>query len=337
MGFNSAKKQTIILYLLEKIDQKDERISEKVSETFDVNQNTIHRYINELLDDIIIKRIKRGQYELIKNEYVYELSRSKGELDSDTYAFDKCLHEHIKDLPENVVAIWSYSFSEMINNVMDHSGAEHVRIEIEQDYLNTWVVIGDDGVGIFRKIKEYFKFSTLDEAINELFKGKLTTDPRNHSGEGIFFSSKLMDSFIVFSDDKIFTNNKYDDSFIADLSEKGIKGTGVLMGLSNYTNKRAKDVFDQYADVDGGFTKTSIPLKNMFGSSPVSRSQAKRLCNRLDRFEEVVLDFAGITWMGQGFAHQLFVVFANEHPNIKLIPINMNEDVTRMHVHVLRG
>ena len=95
--------------------------------------------------------------------------------------------------------MWSYAFSEMINNVMDHSQAENVKIIIEQDYINTHVAILDDGIGIFKKIKEHFGFSTLDEAICELFKGKLTTDMENHSGEGIFFSSKMMDGFFIVS------------------------------------------------------------------------------------------------------------------------------------------
>ena len=38
--------------------------------------------------------------------------------------------------------------------------------------------------------------------------------------------------------------------------------------------------------------------------------------------------------MGQGFAHQLFVVFANSHPDMVITPVNMNEDVTKMYNHV---
>lgn len=110
--------------------------------------------------------------------------------------------------------------------------------------------------------------------------------------------------------------------------------SSVIMGLSNYMHKDPKEVFDLYANVDGGFTKTKIPIKNIFDTSPVSRSQAKRVCNRLERFHEVVIDFEGVQWMGQGFAHQIFVVFAKEHPDIVIMPINMNEDVTKMYNHV---
>lgn len=334
MKFSENRKQTIKRYILEKISQKSPSISKTVAETFGVNPSTIHAYMNELVEEQVIRKIKRGEYALVSHEYVYSLKRSAGDLNSDIYAFEACLSNHLRTFDTNIIDIWSYAFSEMINNVMDHSMAENVRIIVNQDYMNTCVMIFDDGVGIFKKIQDHFKLASLDEAICELFKGKLTTDTENHSGEGIFFSSKLMDEFFIISSGKVFTNNKYDDSRIIDITTSGQKGTCVFMELSNYSHKTSKEVFDTYANIDGGFVKTRIPLKNIFDSSPVSRSQAKRVCNRLEKFKEVIVDFSEVTWMGQGFAHQLFVVFANNHPEIVITPINMNEDVTKMYNHV---
>lgn len=335
MKFNEEKKHSIIIYLLEKIAQDAPAISKSVSETFHVNQATIHTYINELVEQGVIKKIKRGQYELVDTEYIYHLKRSNGDLDTDIYAFNQYLYKHIEALPVNVQEIWNYTFSEMINNVMDHSAAENVKIIIQQNYLKTNVLISDDGVGIFKKIKDYFHYASIDEAICELFKGKLTTDAENHSGEGIFFSSKMMDDFFIVSSGKIFTNNRYDNSRIIDLAAENLAGTCVIMELSNFTHKNPKEVFDLYANVDGGFVRTKVPLKNIFDTAPVSRSQAKRVCNRLERFKEVIIDFDGVQWMGQGFAHQLFVVFARNHEEIDITPINMNEDVTKMYNHVM--
>ena len=98
MRINPEKKKSIIIYLLEKIRQKDDGISKSVVEAFSVNQNTIHTYINELVNDNIIRRIKRGQYELVKETYEYNLDRENGDLDTDTYAFEYCLREHISHL-----------------------------------------------------------------------------------------------------------------------------------------------------------------------------------------------------------------------------------------------
>lgn len=333
MKFNSEKKNSIIMYILDKIAQDTASLSKTVAEALNISPNTVHNYLSELQKDGIIIKSTRGKYQLVTRHFEYHLKRSQGHLNSDTYAYDACLHEHIKDFPDNVQRIWSYGFSEMINNVMDHSGAENLDIIIEQDFLCTYAMIIDDGIGIFEKIREHFSLPGLDEAICELFKGKLTTDEVNHSGEGIFFTSKMMDTFFIISDGKIFTTTKYDNDRILDV-EKVSSGTCVMMSLSNFTHKVPSEVFDLYSNEDGSFNKTKIPLKNIFDSAPISRSQAKRICNRLDRFKEVILDFEDLTWMGQGFAHQLFVVYQNAHPDITLIPINMNESVANMYAHV---
>ena len=333
MRFKEEQKERIIFYLLEKIKQGKENISRTVSEEFGINQATVHSYLNELMNSGVIRRVKRGEYTLVVSEYEYTLHRSEGDLDTDTYAFERCLKEHIADLPQNVRGIWAYAFSTMVNNVMDHSEAETMRVIIRRDYLDTQALILDDGIGIFEKIRSHFRMKSLDEAIQELFKGKLTTDEKNHSGEGIFFTSKLMDEFFILSDGKVFTNNRYDVSQVFDLPEMA-GGTGVFMQLSNFTTKNSQEVFDMFSNVDGGFTKTRIPIKNMFDADPVSRSQAKRVCNGLNRFREVEIDFSGVDWMGQGFAHQIFVVFQNEHPEIRLIPINMSNGVARMYAHI---
>ncbi|MBE7013785.1 MAG: DUF4325 domain-containing protein [Ruminococcaceae bacterium] len=336
MKFNDEKKKSIILYLLEKIEQKEVNPSQIVSEAFNINRNTVHTYINQLVSENVIKRVKRGIYELIETTYEYSFSRSKEEIKNETHIYNLTLKQHIEEFSSNIQEIWEYAFSEMVNNVIDHSEAKNMIIIIKKNFLNTRVFIADNGIGIFEKIKNYFELPTLDDAICELFKGKLTTDKANHSGEGIFFSSKLMDNFAIFSDDKIFTTDKFHSSNIISFpNEKDSAATVVMMKLSNYSHKKSKEVFDKYSDVDGGFTKTIIPLKNVFDASPVSRSQARRILSSLDKFKEIVLDFDMIEWIGQGFAHQIFVVFKNQQPQIQIIPVNMNEDVTKMYYHVI--
>ena len=329
------KKRDIILYILNKIEQNDKSISKSVSENFSINQNTVHTYINELVNENIIRRIKRGTYELVttKNEYSFNIKEEN--IKSDVYIYSHYIEGFIKETGENIKKIWIYVLSEMLNNVLEHSEAENLRVTIEKNYLNSKVIFWDDGIGIFNKIKNYFDYDEIDEAVYELFKGKLTTDKKNHSGEGIFFSSRIMDKFVIVSSNKVFSSNKYDDNMFLNLLDDEFDGTCVLMELSNFSNKKMNDVFGTYTDEVGDFTKTSIPMKNIFDASPISRSQAKRVCDRLENFKEVVFDFSDVEWMGQGFAHQVFVVFSNQNPKIKLIPINMNEDVKKMYNHVM--
>jgi hypothetical protein len=70
-----------------------------------------------------------------------------------------------------------------------------------------------------------------------------------------------------------------------------------------------------------------IPLH---GDDWVSRSQAKRILVQLDPSEEVFLDFSGIESIGQAFADEVFRVSGANHPNVKVLAHNANEQVNQM-------
>ena len=332
MSLSADKAEQLKLYLLEKIAQKQSAVARKTAQAFDVTPATVYRYLDRLERDGVLQKLKRDEYVLTTKTERALLDRSNPIFTSEDAIYAQYVRPYLKSPPANVRGIWEYLCGEIINNVIDHSQAEHLEITVIQDYLNTCVQIADDGVGIFEKIRAFLGLTDLEEAVGELFKGKLTTDSAHHSGEGIFFSSRLADEFVIFSSGLVFTHNRFENDKL--LNELPANGTVVRMTLSNFSRKQAKDVFDQYADSDSGFSKTQIPLQQYFESNPVSRSQAKRLCSRLDRFKEVILDFTGLDWVGQGFAHQLFVVFQNEHPDIRLLPMGMTEDVEKMIRHV---
>jgi hypothetical protein len=50
----------------------------------------------------------------------------------------------------------------------------------------------------------------------------------------------------------------------------------------------------------------------------------------LSKFEMIILDFDKVPTVGQAFADEIFRVFRNKYPKIKVIPINMNESVEFM-------
>ncbi|HDR1867395.1 TPA: STAS-like domain-containing protein [Pasteurella multocida] len=107
------------------------------------------------------------------------------------------------------------------------------------------------------------------------------------------------------------------------------------MEIANNSTKELTEVFEQFTS-GLNFSKTLVPVKlaQIEGFTLMSRSQAKRLVTRFEKFSDVLLDFKDVQIVGQGFADQLFRVFKNEHPNVNLIPINMSEDVEFMVRHV---
>lgn len=51
-------------------------------------------------------------------------------------------------------------------------------------------------------------------AILELSKGKFTSDPARHSGEGIFFTSRMCDKFEILSKGLFFSGHDGSDYFM---------------------------------------------------------------------------------------------------------------------------
>lgn len=254
--------------------------------------------------------------------------------------WDKLIKPHMQDLPPNVRSICFYGFTEMLNNAMDHSEGSSVRIGFHRTATEVKIAIQDDGVGIFHKIATTLHLEDERHAVLELSKGKLTTDPKRHSGEGIFFTSRMFDDFFIASGPwrLICTQGK---SWLFDAQEGWVKsdkgpipGTLVSLRLDVSTTRTMESVFEQFAgeDEDFGFTRTRVPvaLAQYGNENLVSRSQAKRLLARFDRFKEVVLDFQNVAMIGQAFADEVFRVFQSQHPEVRLSWHNAEEPVARM-------
>src|SRR2546430_17657923 len=65
-----------------------------------------------------------------------------------------------------------------------------MRVRLKRTAVNVEIAIIDNGVGIFKKIQRAMKFSSERYAPLAPAKGKLTTEPAHHTGEGTFFTSK---------------------------------------------------------------------------------------------------------------------------------------------------
>lgn len=305
------------------------------AEKFGCSRQAVHKHLQRLIADGSVNeggQTRNKSYSLAPlTSWNKQYQLSAGLAEDAVWRED--ISALLGKLPENVLSIWHYGFTEMFNNVIDHSGAGVVSIGLSKTAASTTITIYDDGVGIFKKIQA--ALSLLDErhAVLELAKGKFTTDPSNHSGEGIFFASRMFDEFVI-SSGEVYFSHQFDakeDWILQSSSASG--GTLVQMELHNHTARTTKKVFDKFtSDDDYGFTKTVVPVKLMrYGDDNlVSRSQARRLLARFDRFKTVVLDFSGVTSIGQAFADEIFRVFKNKNPGVEILPIRSSPEVKKM-------
>ena len=237
------------------------------------------------------------------------------------------------NLKPNITNIAAHGFTEMVNNSIDHSSGTSVFIAASQTDKSLTLVVADNGIGIFEKISAALNLADKRQALFELSKGKFTTDPSKHSGEGVFFTSRMFDYYEIEANGLQFSHDEK-HAFLMEEPSPFVKGTAVFMRIALDSERTTSDVFNQFmnAPEDFDFSKTIVPMKlaRLGDEQLISRSQAKRLIARFDRFKKVILDFKSVNEIGQAFADELFRVYANEHPQVELSPVNMSEQVEKM-------
>ncbi|MFH1479086.1 MAG: DUF4325 domain-containing protein [Candidatus Omnitrophota bacterium] len=231
------------------------------------------------------------------------------------------------DIPENIGDILSYAFTEMLNNAIEHSGSKNIDLTMQNDKKEVRFSILDRGVGIFNNIMNKKGLHNELEAIQDLTKGKLSTMPESHSGEGIFFTSKAASILKIqsFTKDLIF-DNIAQDIFVSD--RRRFIGTKVVFSIRLDSKEKLEDIFRAYTDDSFQFSRTRVTVKlYKMGSEHISRSQARRILVGLDRFKEITLDFKDVKTVGQAFADEIYRVWKTNNPKINIIHKNANENI----------
>jgi anti-sigma regulatory factor (Ser/Thr protein kinase) len=329
-----ARGQEIRGFILANIEKNSSDIAHLVGENFGISRQAANKHLRNLVTEGALVPEGKTRYRRYKLAALFEWHKLYvlgPEIEEDL-VWSRDVSYELGNLPKNVMDIWHFCITEMFNNAIDHSGAKTVVVKIAKTAANTQIMLMDDGIGIFKKIQSAMNLTDERHAVLELAKGKLTTDPKGHTGQGIFFTSRVLDSFDILSRGVFFTHTfGVDEDWILERQDTG--GTTVFMKLNNHSARTDKQIFDQFSSgEDYGFTKTVVPVRlAQYGDDKlISRSQAKRLLARVDRFKTVLFDFKAVETVGQAFADEIFRVFAQGHPKIEIIPINATPQVQQM-------
>jgi anti-sigma regulatory factor (Ser/Thr protein kinase) len=237
-------------------------------------------------------------------------------------------------LPPAVNRMVQHAFSELLNNAIDHSGGTHVTVSLRQTASHAQLLVSDNGCGLFQNIAEAFAIDNPQLAMLELSKGKLTSQPRRHSGQGLFFTSRLAEVFDLHANDTAFQKRAWDGQGWHRQRALKHEGTSVYASFALDT-PRTLDAVRKAHSRDGlgaGFERTVVPLRLLTSavSGLESRAQARRIGARLSEFQRVELDFSGVPDIGHAFADELLRVLAHEVPAVELVPLNMSPAVAAM-------
>lgn len=326
---NSALRE----FLLRSIPQHPKDIATVAVDKFGLTRQVVNRALKSLTDEGLV--VPSGKTS--GRRYVLAVKRDQAtfplEAAEEHLIWSEWVAPQLEGINRNIWDICQYAVTEMVNNAIDHSEGSWVVITVERTAVSVQIMIQDDGVGLFEKIKSSFHLEDDQHAALELVKGKLTTDPARHSGEGIFFTSRAVDHFVTLSSRVYFSHTSKDEDWLIETSDR-IPGTLINLTIDAFTSRTLREVFDRFtSDHDNySFNVTHVPvdLAVVGEHNLISRSQAKRLTARFNRFERVVLDFAGVHKVGQAFADEVFRVYALQHPAVDIVPIRAEPEVMTM-------
>ena len=327
--------------ILETVKKQGRVTTAEIADKTNYSRAYVQRYLKNLVEDgtiALMGKANQAHYILAAQKNLQNLSplRIHKIIKNQGIAEDKVLKE-IKEqssifklINNNVASITDYAFTEMLNNAIEHSLSEKIDVLIIKTSRDIRFTVTDWGIGIFNNIMKKNNLPSTMEAIQDLLKGKETTLPEAHSGEGIFFTSKIADFFTIRSfDKKIVFDNILQDIYVKDI--KSVKGTRVDFKIVLKSKKELPDIFSKYTDNSFEFSKTGVKVKLYHQNVDyVSRSQARRLLAGLEKFKTIELDFQDVKTIGQAFADEIFRVWQSGHKNVHFIVINTNENIDLM-------
>jgi biotin operon repressor len=336
-------KETILSHAKE----KGKVYAADLTSQFSISRQYINRLINDLIKSGELLKIghTRGAYyvlpeyaeqhpEIVQAGYKNTFQNKDLEEDKILAEVERALPE-LQTLPRNINSIFRFAFTEMLNNAIEHSQSETVTVGVSLLGKLLSFKIEDKGIGVFRNVMQQNHLASELEAIQDILKGKATTQPTNHSGEGIFFTSKCPDLFLLDSYGyQLITDNLISDVFIKQVAKIN-QGTQVSFRIHKDSNRQIIDVFNAFTDAESengfAFDKTVVKIKLFaLGTEYISRSQARRVLADLEKFKVIHFDFDRVEMVGQAFADEIFRVFHNRHPEIRIEVENMNEVVKFM-------
>lgn len=302
-----------------------------VARALKISRQAAHRHLRKLARSGVV--VSRGagrssRWELASSERTFRYAIS-GLAEDRVWDDITRATPAVTTLSPEARSIAAYATTEMLNNAIDHSRSKTVDVRVESKKEGITFEIVDHGVGAFETVRAKLKLANEREALAEISKGKTTTMPERHSGEGIFFTSKAVSRFELDANGIAWVVDNTRMDFTV---EKGTtkRGTRVRLVVPRKPKRTLRAVFDEYT-VDDAFARTRAVVRLFaLGTDFVSRSEARRMLAGLERFREVVFDFARVAAIGQGFADEVFRVWRASHPSIVVSVENATEDVAFM-------
>ena len=325
--------------ILESLSESPQNPSRDIRERFGISKQSVTKRLQSLVTKGLIGSIGqgRGKKYLLpsgKLEMLWSESTSHLQAEGEDMVFREHVEPRLTNLPTNVRNILQHIFTEMLNNVIDHSKSARATIRLGELDNCVQAEIVDDGIGVFASIRSGFSLENAIEAVGEILKGRRTTDPTRHAGEGLFFSMRLADTFSISANGVLFQFDSSLDDWSIQEPQTAEKGTVITFSVEKKSERSMEEVFRRHTDDNFQFVRNRPffvePYVLKARGTMISRSEAKRFIAGAEDASSIIIDFARVGTIGQGFADEIFRIWARNHPEVELQIRNANAFIQMM-------
>lgn len=334
----ATRAQEIRSFIIENLANHPKDIVATTAQSFEVTRMTVHRHLNRLLKDkkIVKTGTTKGASYFLKTSLDKTLIFQIAPETKADAVWGEFMQDSFSRLPQAVQEICRYGFLEIFNNACRYSGGKGIVVKTvwKKDSLELSVI--DDGEGVFQNVQKALGLDDIRESVLHLAKGNFSTQPKEHSGRGLFLVARLFDVFGLFSGGLFYCkDNLGDDWYLEKTKTAKSKGTRVSMAIRFDCRRTLQQVLTKYASKPDGpdaidNTEILIKLSQMEDEPYISRVQARRVLAGAEKFSRVVLDFQNVPTVGQAFVEEVFREFPARHPDVALETTHTNEDVRFM-------
>ena len=324
-------------FILDNLSQHRRDIIYAAIKRFGVSRQAVLKHMHTLINDkqVVAHGKTRDRFYELRPQVNYNKTIPINNKFSTQLVISKNILPNIVSLPKNLVEIIQFSITALLNNISDHSEATKLYLKLYLTYDDFHMVINDNGKGIFGHINSILNLNSIQSAVFELAKGRVTTDKENHSGDELNAVIHLFDMALIESNGIFLKFINKTSSFTSGSSMQQ-KGTRIHLKINPDSKRTCGKTFKKLFDIQHRYTSIPVSILRQNKNEQInSRNQAKSILSNLNNVRKIKFDFNNVDLIGPAFADELIRGLNKKEKAIEIQWINSNEMIDIMMSHAV--
>jgi DNA-binding transcriptional ArsR family regulator len=211
-------------FLLAEVDAHPRDLVRLAVARFGISRQAVHGHLNRLLGDGLLHAAGRTQARRYRVAVVAEHhdTLDRASMQRADEAWRERFAPALDGLRANVLEIARFGFTEVVRNVLEHSGAPSLSARVRRTAASIEIRIADRGSGIFRHLEQESRVDEALEAALAIVKG---------NRRGLATVARAFDSLLVAAGNQLLHREERDGRESWRLEAIGARVTGTTVGM----------------------------------------------------------------------------------------------------------